>query len=102
MLFVQTTYEKSNETLRTFMQKHPQMDQFLKKVAAHANAKLPPDHHIHLHAHKLRHTSVKKVHDKRGPLEAKKFSGHRSFKQLERYATSTTPEHEDMVDGLFS
>ena len=25
-----------------------------------------------------------------------------SFKQLERYATSTTPEHEDMVDGLFS
>ncbi len=79
-----------------------QMDRFLKKVAAHANAKLPPDQQIHLHAHKLRHTSVKKVHDKKGPLEAKKFSGHRSFKQLERYATSTTPEHEDMVDGLFS
>jgi integrase/recombinase XerD len=78
------------------------MDRFLKKVAAHANAKLPADQRIHLHAHKLRHTSVKKVHDKKGPLEAKKFSGHRSFKQLERYATSTTPEHEDMVDGLFS
>jgi len=79
-----------------------QRDRFLKKVAAHANAKLPPDQHIHLHAHKLRHTSVKKVHDKKGPLEAKKFSGHRCFKQLERYATSTTPEHEEMVDGLFS
>ena len=78
-----------------------QMDRFLKTVAAHANAKLPPEQHIHLHAHKLRHTSIKKVHDKKGPLEAKKYSGHRSFKQLERYATSTTPEHEHMVDDLF-
>jgi integrase/recombinase XerD len=48
-----------------------QMDRFLKKVAAHANAKLPADQRIHLHAHKLRHTSVKKVHDKKGPLETK-------------------------------
>lgn len=61
-----------------------QMDRFFRKVAAHANAKLPKDQHIRLHAHKLRHTSVKKVHDERGELAAKRFSRHRSFQQLER------------------
>lgn len=79
-----------------------QLDRFLKKVAAQANAKLPADEHIHLHAHKLRHTSTKKVYQKDGPVEAKKFGRHRSFKQLERYATQTNEEHEAMVDGLWS
>lgn len=74
---------------------------FFTQIAAHANAKLPAAEHIHLHAHKLRHTSVKRVHDDRGPLAAKKFSRHRSFAQLERYATATREEHERMVDELF-
>ncbi len=79
-----------------------QIDRFLRKVAAHANAKLPKDEQIHLHAHKLRHTGVKKVHDERGELAAKRFSRHRSFAQLERYATQTREEHESMVDNLWS
>jgi len=79
-----------------------QMDRFCRKVAAHANSKLPPDEQIHLHSHKLRHTSVKKVHDDKGALAAKKFSRHRSFQQMERYATQTRAEHEEMVDNLYS
>ena len=78
-----------------------QMDRFCRKVAAHANAKLPSEEHIHLHCHRFRHTSVKKVHDKKGPLAAKKFGRHRSFEHMERYATQTRAEHENMVDNLF-
>ena len=79
-----------------------QIDRFLRQVAAHANAKLPADQHIHLHAHMLRHTSTKKVYDSRGAVEAKHHGGHRSFKQLERYATQTREEREEMRDGLWS
>ena len=68
----------------------------------HANAKVPKDEQIHLHAHKLLHTGVKKVHDERGELAAKRFSRHRSFAQLELYATQTQEEHETMVDNLCS
>ena len=74
---------------------------FLSRVAAQANARLPVSEQIHLHAHKLRHTSIKRVHDKRGPVAAKKHGGHRSFKQLERYATPTRQEVEQSADELF-
>ena len=77
------------------------IDAFVKRVAGQANAQLPADEHIHLHAHKLRHTSIKRVHDKKGPVEAKKHGGHRSFKQLERYATPTREEAEATADKLF-
>ncbi len=79
-----------------------QIDRFFRQLAAHANAKLPETEHIKLHAHMLRHTSVKKVHEERGELAAKRFSRHRSFGQLERYATQTQAEHEEMVDNLWS
>lgn len=79
-----------------------QIDRFLRQVAAHANSKLPPEEHIQLHTHMLRHTSTKKVYQSKGPVEAKKFGRHRSFKQLERYATQTQEEHEEMVDNLWS
>ena len=78
-----------------------QVDRFLKQVAAQANSRLPEDEKIQLSAHQLRHTSVKKVHDQRGELAAKRFSRHQSFAQLERYATQTTKEHEAMVDSLW-
>jgi integrase len=74
---------------------------FLSKVAAQANSRLPADEQIHLHAHKLRHTSIKRVHDERGPVAAKKHGGHRSFNQLDRYATQTRKESEEMADELF-
>ena len=74
---------------------------FLSRVAAQANARLPDNEQIHLHAHKLRHTSIKRVHDKKGPVAAKKHGGHRSFKQLERYATPTREEVEQAADELF-
>lgn len=79
-----------------------QIDRLMKRVASLANRKLPnPDGRLQLHAHKLRHTSTKRVYQKKGPVEAKKFSRHRGFKQLERYATATKGEHEDMVDSLW-
>ena len=79
-----------------------QIDRFLRRIATHANAKLPKEEQIHLHAHMLRHTGIKKVHGERGELAAKRFSRHRSFAQLERYATQTREEHESMVDNLWS
>ena len=77
------------------------IDAFLKKIAAQANSRLPAEEQINLHAHKLRHTSIKRVHDKKGPVAAKKHGGHRSFKQLERYATPTREEAEATADELF-
>lgn len=77
------------------------INSFLHKVAAQANARLPAEEQIHLHAHKLRHTSIKRVHDSKGPVAAKRHGGHRSFNQLDRYATQTRKESEEMADELF-
>lgn len=79
-----------------------QTDRFLRKVAAHANSKLPQEEHIKLHAHMLRHTGTKKVYTEHGAVEAKSFGRHQSFKQLERYAAQTKEEREKMVDDLWS
>jgi len=35
------------------------------------------------------------------PRAAKKHGGHRSFNQLDRYATQTKKESEEMADDLF-
>ena len=59
-----------------------------------------PGRPIHLHAHKLRHTSTKKVYQTKGPVEAKSFGRHRSFKQLKRYPSQTREEREAMVDNV--
>jgi len=64
--------------------------------------KLPEDEVIKLHAHMLRHTSTKRVYEKKGSVEAKKHDRHRSFKQLERYATQTREEREETADNLWS
>jgi len=78
-----------------------QADRFFKKIAAHANSKLPPEEHIKLHAHMLRHTGTKRVYTEHGAVEAKSFGRHQSFKQLERYAAQTKEEREKMVDELW-
>ena len=78
-----------------------QIYRFMQLVTNQANARIPADEKIQLSAHKLRHTSVKKVHDQRGAVIAKRFSRHRSFAQLERYAAQTRQEHEEMVDSLW-
>ncbi|MEZ6101493.1 MAG: tyrosine-type recombinase/integrase [Pirellulaceae bacterium] len=89
-------------TNRGGMMSRQQIDRFLKTVAAQANAKLPPDEQINLHAHMLRHTSTKRVYEKKGPVEAKEHGRHKSFKQLERYAAQTQQEREETVDNLWS
>ncbi len=78
-----------------------QIYRFLQLVANQANARISENEKIHLSAHMLRHTSVKKVHDQKGAVIAKKFSRHRSFAQLERYASQTKQEHEEMVEKLW-
>ena len=79
-----------------------QIDRFLRRVCNQANAKLGKDEQIALSAHKLRHTGVKRVYERHGQLAAKRFSRHRSFAQLERYASQTMEEHEVMVDGIWN
>ncbi|MCA9140814.1 MAG: tyrosine-type recombinase/integrase [Planctomycetales bacterium] len=78
-----------------------QIDRFLRQVASQANSKLPSGEHISLHAHALRHTGTKRVYLTKGPVEAKQFGRHQSFKQLERYAAQTPEEREAMVDKLW-
>ena len=79
-----------------------QIDRFLRRLVAHANSRLQPgETPIVLHAHKLRHTSTKRVYDKKGPVEARDHGGHRSFKHLACYATQTREEREEMRDGLW-
>lgn len=78
-----------------------QIDRFLRRVASQANARLPRSEHVHLHAHALRHTSTKRVYQTKGPLEAKQFGRHQSFKQLGRYAAQTAEEREKMIDDMW-
>ncbi|MEZ6104212.1 MAG: tyrosine-type recombinase/integrase [Pirellulaceae bacterium] len=64
-------------TNRGGMMSRQQIDRFLKTVAAQANAKLPPDEQINLHAHMLRHTSTKRVYEKRGRSKLKNMDDTR-------------------------
>ena len=57
---------------------------------------------LFVHAHMLRHTSTKRVYEKKEPVEAKEHGRHKSFKQLERYAAQTQQEREETVDNLWS
>ena len=59
-----------------------QIDRFLRSVANQANSKLPPEENIKLHTHMLRHTSTKRVYEKKGPVAA-----------TERFSSSNVTRH---------
>ncbi|MEM7477509.1 MAG: hypothetical protein AAF483_21190 [Planctomycetota bacterium] len=61
------------------------MDDALKAIAAQAKATLPKKEHIHLSAHMLRHTDLRKAAEK-DIRYAMKLSGHSSTKYIWRYS----------------
>jgi integrase/recombinase XerD len=80
-----------------------QIDRVMKDIAGQANAKLPQEEHIQLHAHKLRHTALKTLTDKNGGDLRKvlRVSGHTGIKHLVRYVQATYDEVADSMENMY-
>ena len=77
------------------------VDEALKAIAAQANANLPKKEYIHISAHVLRHTFLRKVARKHGVEYAKELAGHTSDRYTWRYVQPSDAEKEKAVDNLF-
>lgn len=77
------------------------VDDALKKLAAQANANLPAGEQIHLSAHMLRHTALRKAAEKQDIRYAMKLSGHTSSKYIWRYTEPSRSEQEQALEDLF-
>jgi hypothetical protein len=77
------------------------IDDALKKIAAQANAILPAGEHIHLSAHLLRHTALRKAAEKEDIRYAMKLSGHTSSKYIWRYTEPSRAGQERALEELF-
>jgi integrase/recombinase XerD len=77
------------------------IDDALKKIAAQANATLPASERIHLSAHMLRHTALRKAAEKEDIRYAMKLSGHTSSKYIWRYTEPSRQEQERALEELF-
>jgi integrase/recombinase XerD len=86
---------RSGERLR-----RNQMGFIIQRVAAQANAHLPPAERFAVSPHILRHTFLRKLAEEKGVQYAKEASGHKSDRYIWRYVK---PNHESLaeaVDGL--
>ena len=77
------------------------VDGVLKVVSAQANATLPPEQHIHVSAHILRHTFLREVAGRYGVQYAKELAGHTSDRYIWRYVQPSDEDKQEAVDGLF-
>jgi integrase/recombinase XerD len=77
------------------------VDDALKEIAAQANAGLPAEQQIHLSAHLLRHTFLRKVARKHGVEYAKELAGHTSERYIWRYVQPSEEEKEAALEDLF-
>lgn len=77
------------------------VDDALKKIAAQANATLPEEEHIHLSAHMLRHTALRRAAEKEDIRYAMKLSGHTSTKYIWRYTEPSREDQERALEELF-
>jgi len=71
------------------------------KIAAQANATLPAGERIHLSAHMLRHTALRKAAEKEDIRCAMKLSGHTSSMYIWRYTEPSRQEQERALEELF-
>ncbi len=76
------------------------MDDALKKIAAQANATLPKAEQIHLSAHMLRHTCLRKAAEK-DIRYAMKLSGHTSSQYIWRYTEPSAAGFDDAMEELY-
>ncbi len=77
------------------------VDELLKAIANQANATLSKKEQIHVSAHVLRHTVLRKAARKHGVEYAKELAGHTSDRYIWRYVQPTDTEKEEAVDNLF-
>jgi integrase/recombinase XerD len=73
----------------------------LKQITAQANAKRRDDEQIHLSAHVLRHTLLRRAAEKKGLRYAMELSGHTSSQYMWRYVQPTDDEKEKAIEELF-
>ena len=77
-------------------------DRYLKQIAAMANANVPEDERVNLHAHLMRHTALKQAEQKFGRAFAQKKSGNVGMQHIERYVQPSTESYEEAMDNLYS
>ena len=71
--------------------------QILKRMEQQANTHLPEKEKIHVSPHVLRHTTLRKLANKKGVHYAKKLSGHQTDRYIWRYVQ---PDEQDLADAL--
>ena len=76
------------------------VDESLKKIAAQANATLRARERIHLSAHMLRHTCLRKAAEK-DIRYAMKLSGHTSSQYIWRYTEPSGREFDEAMEELY-
>ena len=77
------------------------VDDALKRIAKQANARFPKDQQIHLSAHLLRRTMLRKTAERYGVQYAMELAGHTSSRYIWRYIQPSDEEKEAALEGLF-
>jgi integrase/recombinase XerD len=72
----------------------------LRRLARQANAHLPPDEHLQVSPHVLRHTLLRKVANEKGVHYAMELSGHRSDRYIWRYVKPDAQSLAEALDDL--
>jgi hypothetical protein len=72
----------------------------LRRIARQANAHLPPEEHLQVSTHVLRHTLLRKVANEKGVHYAMELSGHRSDRYIWRYVRPDEQSLADTMDEL--
>jgi integrase/recombinase XerD len=76
------------------------LDDVMKRIASQANSTLSADRHIHLSAHMLRHTCLRKAAE-RDIRYAMKLSGHTTSQYIWRYTEPSAKEFDDVLEELY-
>lgn len=77
-------------------------DYYLKQIAGMANANVPEEERVNLHAHLMRHTVLKQAEQKFGRAFAQKKSGNVGMQHIERYVQPADEDYEQAMDKLYS
>ncbi|MGH8058866.1 MAG: tyrosine-type recombinase/integrase [Candidatus Entotheonellia bacterium] len=72
----------------------------IRRIARQANAHLPPDQHLIVSPHVLRHTLLRKIANEKGVHHAMELSGHRSDRYIWRYVRPDEQSLADAIDEL--
>ena len=75
---------------------------FLKQIAGMANANVPDEEQVNLHAHLMRHTALKQAEQKFGRAFAQKKSGNVGMQHIERYVQPADSDYKEAMDKLYS